>query len=111
MLFGRDLTAVATRRRAHLGLARTYQIITLFPGETLARNVTLSLLGLSPLRWNPIVRLDRQRDLLDRARETLARVGLEHLADRPVAQTCVWRAAARRDRHGAGAEPEGAAAG
>jgi branched-chain amino acid transport system ATP-binding protein len=87
MLFGRDLTAVATRRRAHLGLARTYQIITLFPGETLARNVTLSLLGLSPLRWNPIVRLDRQRDLLDRARETLARVGLEHLADRPVAQT------------------------
>ena len=87
MLFGRDLTAVATRRRAHLGLARTYQIITLFPGETLARNVTLSLLGLSPLRWNPIVRLDRQRDLLDKARETLARVGLEHLADRPVAQT------------------------
>jgi branched-chain amino acid transport system ATP-binding protein len=87
MLFGRDLTGVATRRRAHLGLARTYQIITLFPGETLARNVTLSLLGLSPLRWNPIVRLDRRRELLDRARETLARVGLEHLADRPVAQT------------------------
>jgi branched-chain amino acid transport system ATP-binding protein len=87
MLFGRDLTGVATRRRAHLGLARTNQIITLFPGETLARNVTLSLLGLSPLRWNPIVRLDRRRELLDRARETLARVGLEHLADRPVAQT------------------------
>jgi branched-chain amino acid transport system ATP-binding protein len=87
MLFGRDLTGVATGRLAHLGLARTYQIITLFPGETLARNVTLSLLGLSPLRWNPIVRLDRRRELLDRARETLARVGLEHLADRPVAQT------------------------
>ena len=58
MLFGRDLTGVAARRRAHLGLARTYQIITLFPGETLVRNVTLSLLGLSPLRWNPIVRLN-----------------------------------------------------
>jgi branched-chain amino acid transport system ATP-binding protein len=86
-LFDRDITGVATRRRAHLGLARTYQIITLFPGETLARNVTLSLLGLSPLRWNPIVRLDRQRELLGRARETLARVGLDHLADRPVAQT------------------------
>ena len=60
LLFGRDLTRVAARRRAHLGLARTYQIITLFPGETLARNVTLSLLGLSRLRWNPFVRLDRQ---------------------------------------------------
>jgi len=87
MLFGRDLTGVATRRRAHLGLARTYQIITLFPGETLARNVTLSLLGLSHLRWNPFVRLDDQRALLDGARETLARVGLDHLADRPVSQT------------------------
>ena len=87
LLFGRDLIGIASRWRAHLGLARTYQIITLFPGETLARNVTLSLLGLSRLRWNPIVRLDRQRDLLQKARETLARVGLDHLADRPVAQT------------------------
>ncbi|HET7882745.1 MAG TPA: ABC transporter ATP-binding protein [Acetobacteraceae bacterium] len=87
MLFGHDLTRVPTRRRAHLGLARTYQIITLFPGETLVRNVSLSLLGLSKLRWNPVVRLDRQRDLLDTAHATLARVGLDHLAGRPVAQT------------------------
>jgi len=87
MLFGRDLTGIAARRRTHLGLARTYQIITLFPGETLARNITLSLLGLSRLRWNPVVRLNGQRDLLDQAHETLVRVGLEHLADRPVAQT------------------------
>ncbi len=87
MLFGRDLTGVAARRRAHLGLARTYQIITLFPGETLAGNVTLSLLGLSHLRWNPIVRLNGQRELMRKARETLARVGLDHLADRAVGQT------------------------
>ncbi|MGP0002337.1 MAG: ABC transporter ATP-binding protein [Acetobacteraceae bacterium] len=87
MLFGRDLTGIAARRRTHLGLARTYQIITLFPGETLARNITLSLLGLSHLRWNPLVRLNGQRDLLDQAHEALVRVGLEHLADRPVAQT------------------------
>jgi branched-chain amino acid transport system ATP-binding protein len=87
MLFGRDLTGIAARWRTHLGLARTYQIITLFPGETLARNITLSLLGLSHLRWNPLVRLNGQRDLLDQAHEALVRVGLEHLADRPVAQT------------------------
>ena len=63
-LFEHDITGVPSRRRAHLGLARTYQIITLFPGETLLRNVTLSLLGLSRLRWNPLVRLDRQSALL-----------------------------------------------
>jgi branched-chain amino acid transport system ATP-binding protein len=86
-LLDHDITGVPARRRAHLGLARTYQIITLFPGETLLRNVTLSLLGVSPLRWNPIVRLDSQRDLLDNARKALARVGLDYLAERPVAQT------------------------
>jgi branched-chain amino acid transport system ATP-binding protein len=86
-LFERDITRIPSRRRAHLGLARTYQIITLFPGETLLRNVMLSLLGLSPLRWNPMVRLERQTALLDGARSALARVGLEHLADRPLAQT------------------------
>ena len=87
MLFGNDITRSPARRRAHLGLTRTYQIITLFPGETLLRNVTLSLLGLSRLRWNPIVRLDAQTGLLAKAREALASVGLEHLADRPVSQT------------------------
>ena len=86
-LFDQDITRVPSRRRFHLGIARTYQIITLFPGETLLRNVTLSLLGLSPLRWNPFVRLDRQDALIARARETLARVALDHLADRPLAQT------------------------
>jgi branched-chain amino acid transport system ATP-binding protein len=86
-LFDRDITRVASRRRPHLGIARTYQIITLFSGETLLRNVSLALLGLLPLRWQPFVRLDRQRALAARAREVLARVGLDHLAERPVGQT------------------------
>jgi branched-chain amino acid transport system ATP-binding protein len=86
-LFDRDITRVPSRRRAHLGMARTYQIITLFPGETLLRNVILSLLGLERLRWNPLCRLERQRRLFDEAREALARVGLDRLADRPLAQT------------------------
>src|SRR5262245_50466712 len=86
-LFGRDITRVPSHRRPHLGIARTYQIITLFPQDTLLRNVTLSLLGLSRLRWNPVARLDGQRALIARARDALARVGLDHLAERPLAQT------------------------
>ena len=86
-LFEREISRVPTRRRAHLGLARTYQIITLFPRESLLHNVTLALLGLSRTRWNPVLRLDRQGALLAAARQTLARVGLDHLADRPLAQT------------------------
>ncbi len=86
-LFDRDITRVPSRRRPHLGVGRTYQIITLFPHDTLLRNVTLSLLGRSRTRWNPFVRLDRLEGLAARAREVLARVGLDHLAERPLAQT------------------------
>jgi branched-chain amino acid transport system ATP-binding protein len=86
-LFGRDITREPCRLRAHLGMARTYQIITLFPRETLVRNVMLSLLGRSPLRWNPLVRLERQQALVERARAALQQVGLGALADRPLAQT------------------------
>src|SRR5215468_8856879 len=86
-LFGQDITRTPCRRRAHLGLARTYQIITLFSRDTIRRNVELALLGLSGLRWNPLVALDRQHDLAARAVEALARVGLGHLTHRPLAET------------------------
>jgi branched-chain amino acid transport system ATP-binding protein len=86
-LFGVDITSVPSRRRAHLGLARTYQIITLFPKDTLLHNLVLSLLGLSALRWSPWTRLDRNGALLQEARDSLAHVGLAHLADRPLART------------------------
>jgi branched-chain amino acid transport system ATP-binding protein len=87
VLFDRDVTRLASRMRPHLGMARTYQIITLFPSDSILRNVMLALLGLSPRRWNPFIGLDRQRDLFEEAQAALARVGLVHLADRPLSQT------------------------
>jgi len=87
VLFGRDITRLASRNRAHLGMARTYQIITLFARDTILRNVTLALLGLSPLRWNPLIALDRQEHLVAAGRAALERVGLGHIADRPLAET------------------------
>ena len=86
-LFGHDITKTPSRRRAHLGMARTYQIITLFPQNTIAHNVTLALLGLSRLRWNPWAELVRQEHLAMQAREALRRVGLAQIADRPLSQT------------------------
>ncbi len=86
-LFGQDITHAPSRRRAHLGIARTYQIITLFKRDTVLRNVELALLGLSALRWDPFARLDAQHSLVARARAALQRVGLDHLAERPLAQT------------------------
>jgi len=86
-LFGNNITKVASRKRAHLGIARTYQIITLFARETILHNVSLALLGLSPLRWSFFGNLDHQRHIAESAREALAHVGLEGIAARPLAQT------------------------
>jgi branched-chain amino acid transport system ATP-binding protein len=83
-LFGTDITRLAPYRRAHAGLSRTYQIITLFTGDTLEHNVTLGLLGLRPSRWQMWRPLSYYRGLGTEARRTLDAVGLLHLAQHPV---------------------------
>src|ERR1700740_3086863 len=52
-LFGQELTGMPTQQRVHLGLARTYQILTLFPRERLVHHVVLSLLVLDRGRLEP----------------------------------------------------------
>jgi branched-chain amino acid transport system ATP-binding protein len=86
-VFGQELLGMPTPDRVHRGLARTYQILTLFPREKLVHNVVLALLGLDKLRWNPWAVLTGHRHLYEQAREALAQVGLESSADRVVAET------------------------
>ena len=85
-LFGFDVTRLAPHQRAHRGLARTYQIITLFARDTLEHNVLLSLLGLTRARWKTFAALARHADLYDEARRVLGLVGLQHLAERPISE-------------------------
>jgi len=84
-MFGLDILNLPTRRRVHLGLARTYQILTLFVSETFAQNVALALLGLRATRWNPWSSLCANQALYQMAREMLLRVGLADSAERIVA--------------------------
>ncbi len=86
-LFGKELLAMSTQNRVHLGLARTYQILTLFPRERLIHNVMLALLGLDRRRWNPWSVLTGNRDLYDAAHAALRRVGLGDDAERIVIET------------------------
>jgi branched-chain amino acid transport system ATP-binding protein len=85
-LFGHDVTTLAPYRRAHLGLSRTYQIITLFGADTLEHNVTLGLLGLLRSRWQMWRPLASYGHLAAEARRTLDSVGLLHLASHPVSE-------------------------
>ena len=109
-LFGQELLGMRTQHRVHLGLARTYQILTLFPRERLIHNVVLSLLGLDKRRWNPWSVLAANRDLYDdRARGAGAgRARRQRRAHR--GRNLLRRAAPARIRHGAGTEAETAPA-
>jgi branched-chain amino acid transport system ATP-binding protein len=86
-MFGQELLGMSTQRRVHLGLARTYQILTLFPRERLVHNVVLALLGLDRRRWNPWSVLAAYHDLYAAAHEALRRVGLDESAQRTVVET------------------------
>ena len=85
-LFGDEVSRLRPHQRAHRGLARTYQIITLFPKDSLLHNIVLSLLGLRRMRWGTFKALARYTELDQEAREVLKRVGLEHLSRRPIAE-------------------------
>jgi branched-chain amino acid transport system ATP-binding protein len=85
-IFGEEVGGLRPDERAHRGMARTYQILTLFPASTLAHNIVLSLLGISRLRWQMFAPLSRRTDLVERAHTALARVGLESAAHRLVSE-------------------------
>ena len=83
-LFNADITYLPPYRRAHRGLSRTYQIITLFADDTLEHNVSLGMLGLRPSRWQMWRPMASYADIKTEARRALDAVGLLHLADHPI---------------------------
>jgi branched-chain amino acid transport system ATP-binding protein len=85
-VLGREVSRMKPHQRARCGLARTYQIITLFPKDTLEHNVVLALLGFSRARWGAFRPLAAHRALFEEAHRVLTRVGLEGLAERGVAE-------------------------
>jgi len=85
-LFGEEISNLRSHQRAHRGLARTYQIITLFPRDSLEHNIVLSLLGLSELRWTLFRPLASHTRLQAEARRVLGLVGLEKRATLPIGE-------------------------
>jgi branched-chain amino acid transport system ATP-binding protein len=81
-LFGSDIHAMPTYDRAQAGVARTYQILTLFPRHSFCDNVTLALLGTNTRRWHLFARRAWRDDFRGRTMDVLRRVGLQHCADK-----------------------------
>jgi branched-chain amino acid transport system ATP-binding protein len=76
-LFGHDVTNLASRHRAKLGLARTYQQSRLFLGLTVEDNIYLAILGVGKGHRRPIVLPKRERELREQAREAAGRAAID----------------------------------
>jgi len=78
---GKDITTVPTHRRSHFGLARSFQITSVFMGLSVIDNVALAVQahdGHSFRFWQPATTQERLRRP---ALEVLAQVGLIDRAD------------------------------
>jgi branched-chain amino acid transport system ATP-binding protein len=91
VLAGRDITGLAPERVARLGVARSFQITTLFPQVSAVEHVELALqarTGLGWRFWRSERRMDRFRD---RAMDLLNEVGLADAAGTPAASLAYGR--------------------
>jgi branched-chain amino acid transport system ATP-binding protein len=75
-LFGRDVTTLAVRKRARLGLGRTYQTSRVLGGLTVEDNLYLAGLGARGGHLRPSHGGSQGADLHTRAREIAQQVGL-----------------------------------
>jgi branched-chain amino acid transport system ATP-binding protein len=82
---GREITNVPVHRRSQLGLARSFQITTLFPDFTALDNVALSAQAHSGHSFRFWRKARSEIELRGPAQAALARVGLAERAATPVA--------------------------
>jgi branched-chain amino acid transport system ATP-binding protein len=73
---GRDITALPPQRRARLGLARSFQIITLIPGFTARENVAVAVQRRHGSSFRFLRDAGRERRLNEEAEAALESVGL-----------------------------------
>ena len=99
---GHDITALPVHARSQLGLARSFQITSLFNDFTALDNVALAVQAHSGHSFHFWRDARKDAALREPARETLARVGLAGREDVIVVEHEPRRAPAARDRHGAG---------
>ena len=75
-LLGQEVTNMLPHRRTSLGLARSFQINTLFPNLSLLNNVLLAVQGTKPARFQMLRPITAYGDNFARAKELLELVGL-----------------------------------
>ncbi len=85
LLAGRDITALPAWQRSALGLARSFQITSLFPDFSALENVALAVQAHAGHSFRFWRNARSEVELREPARAALARVGLAHRAEAVVA--------------------------
>ncbi|MES2258095.1 MAG: ABC transporter ATP-binding protein [Pseudomonadota bacterium] len=83
---GEDVSTWPPYRRALAGMARSFQISSVFDAFTALENVMLAVQGMNGHSFSFSRPVHADRKLVEPARAALARAGLAALADEPVAQ-------------------------
>ncbi|MBI3128923.1 MAG: ABC transporter ATP-binding protein [Candidatus Tectomicrobia bacterium] len=83
-LFGQDVSREPTHKRTALGMARTFQITSLFPKMTVLDNVLLAVQGLRPMKLMMLKPLTSYGNVYDKAEKLLTDVNFWHLRDTQV---------------------------
>jgi branched-chain amino acid transport system ATP-binding protein len=81
LLFGREVTRWPSHRRATLGMARTFQVTSLFPKLTVLDNVVLAINGQRRSKFVMWRFMSSYRDVYDKARDLLARADFHDRKD------------------------------
>jgi branched-chain amino acid transport system ATP-binding protein len=84
LLFGKDVTSWQSHRRTAMGMSRTFQVTSLFPGLTVLDNVLLAIKGLKPSKFVMWRFLSSYRDVYDKAHRLLEQAGFMDRANTEV---------------------------
>jgi branched-chain amino acid transport system ATP-binding protein len=77
LLFGRDVTRWPSHRRTALGMARTFQVTSLFPKLTVLDNVLLAIEGVCRTKFVTWRFLSSYRDVYEKADQLLERAAFQ----------------------------------
>jgi branched-chain amino acid transport system ATP-binding protein len=78
---GENVTRLSCHRRAHKGMARTFQITNLFFNLSVIENLALAVQGLERTKFSLLRPIAAYPHLYERGMELLARIGLEDVRD------------------------------
>jgi branched-chain amino acid transport system ATP-binding protein len=83
---GEDITGLPPYKISRKGLARSFQIINVFPRTTVYGNVTNAILSKRKIRFNALVRLDRLEDIHQETLDCIKTLGLTAIMDVPASE-------------------------